>query len=168
MNLIITSPCTALWGDRQFRCAIGKNGIIATEAKREGDGKTPAGLWVMREVFYRADRVAKPETILPTRVLLPNDGWCDAPEDSNYNRLICHPYPASAENLWREDHLYDYIIVLGHNDDPVRPHYGSAVFFHVASEDYSPSAGCITLNPDDVRMVLREANKNSCVQVLLP
>jgi L,D-peptidoglycan transpeptidase YkuD (ErfK/YbiS/YcfS/YnhG family) len=166
MDLIVKNPNTALWGKSSFRCAIGKNGFIAADAKREGDGKTPIGRWPIRIVFYRADRVAKPETKLPIRATDINDGWSDDPKDPNYNRLICHPYPASAERLWRDDHIYDYIVALGHNDDPVKPGYGSAIFLHVARETYSPSLGCITLNPQDLLTVLREATPDSYVEIL--
>jgi L,D-peptidoglycan transpeptidase YkuD (ErfK/YbiS/YcfS/YnhG family) len=168
MDLIVKNSGTALWGNHSFRCAIGKNGIIAAEDKREGDGKTPAGRWPIREVFYRADRVAKPETRLPSHVISPNDGWSDDPKDPNYNKHIRHPYPMSAEHLWRDDHLYDYVVILGHNDDPVRPGYGSAIFLHVAPENYGPSEGCVTLNPQDLLKVLREATADSYVEIVAP
>ena|ERR1700722_2620074 len=168
MDLIVENEHSALWGDTRFRCAVGKNGIIAAFAKREGDNKTPAGRWPMREVIYRADRLPKPETSLPVRAMEPNDGWSETPEDPKYNQLIHHPHKFSAERMWRDDHLYDVVVVLGHNDRPVVPKMGSAIFFHVARPDYSPSAGCVTLALEDVLMVLREANAQSYVDVRLP
>lgn len=84
-----------------------------------------------------------PVTKLPVRALAPYDGWCDAPGDSRYNRLVRLPYPASAEQLWRGDHLYDLIVVVGYNDAPVVPGKGSAIFLHVARANYAPTAGCV-------------------------
>ncbi len=122
----------------------------------------------MREVFYRADRLLLPLTSLPIRALNHNDGWCDESVDVNYNKFVQHPYPASAEHLWHEDHLYDILVVLGHNDQPVRPNEGSAIFLHLAPPEYSPSAGCITLQQSDLLLVLREATTTSCVEVRQP
>ena len=65
--------------------------------KREGDGATPVGCWRLLQVLYRADRIRRPTTGLPARAIGPNDGWCDAPDDRNYNRLVRRPYGASAE-----------------------------------------------------------------------
>ena len=80
----------------------------------------------------------------------PDDGWCDAPSSPMYNQAVRHPYAASAEHLWRADHLYDIIVVLGHNDAPVVPGHGSAIFLHVARADLSPTEGCIALNLNDL------------------
>ena len=167
MDLIVRTPHLALWSGREIRCAVGRNGIIAAADKREGDGKTPAGRWAMRQVFYRPDRLAKPETLLPVRALDPDDGWCEQPADPNYNKLIRHPYSAAAERMWREDHLYDIVVVLGHNDSPVMPGMGSAIFFHLCRPDYSPSSGCITLPLEEVLTVLRGADAGSHVDVRL-
>lgn len=166
MDLIIKNPGLAVWGNKSFRCAVGRNGIIAASDKREGDGKTPAGRWPMREVFYRADRLTKPSTCLSIRPLDRDDGWCEVPTDPNYNKLIRHPYPFVTDKMWREDNIYDIVVVLGHNDRPIVPGLGSAIFFHVARPDYRPSAGCVTLALDDVLTVLREADSDSCIEVI--
>ena len=122
----------ARFGDCRVRCAIGKGGIVSD--KREGDGGSPSGRWPLRRLLYRPDRLARPHTGLPIREIAPNDGWCDAPGDPNYNRPVTLPYDASHERLWREDHLYDLVVVLGHNDDPPAPGRGSAIFLHIARE----------------------------------
>lgn len=168
MDLIVESPALARWGENRYRCAIGRTGIIAAADKREGDGKTPIGRWIMREVFYRPDCIAKPATMLPVRALDSDDGWCDAPDDPNYNKFVRHPYKASAERLWRDDNLYDIIVVLGYNDKPVKPGMGSAIFLHVARPDFGASSGCITLRQADLLNVLRSADESSCVEVLKP
>src|ERR1700722_8942881 len=152
MDLVVSlSPEGALldWGDGPRRCAIGPAGIAAKAA--EGDGVTPSGVFPLRQIFYRADRIAKPQSILPIRITEKNDGWCDAPADPNYNRLVKLPYPASAEHMWRDDHLYDLVVVVGFNDDPVLPGKGSAIFLHLAKPDYSPTAGCVALSEADLR-----------------
>src|ERR1700689_2079632 len=113
---------------RWTRCGLGPGGVAAVADKHEGDGATPAGAWPLRRVLYRPDRRAAPATGLPVAPLDPADGWCDAPGDPAYNRPVVLPYPASAERLWRDDHVYDLIVVLGHNDDPVVPRAGSAIF----------------------------------------
>jgi L,D-peptidoglycan transpeptidase YkuD (ErfK/YbiS/YcfS/YnhG family) len=142
---------------RWTRCALGSSGVVPAAVKREGDGASPAGAWPLRRVLYRADRRPAPPTALPAQALRPDDGWCDAPDHAAYNRPVRLPYPASAEPLWRDDGLYDLIVVLGHNDDPVVPGAGSAIFLHLARSDFAPTQGCIALAPDDLERLLRLA-----------
>jgi L,D-peptidoglycan transpeptidase YkuD (ErfK/YbiS/YcfS/YnhG family) len=124
-------------------CALGRTGCITQ--KREGDGATPRGVWQVREAFYRNDRIARPTTSLRLRAIKPDDGWCDAICDPNYNRHVTHPYAASAEHLWRDDGLYDIIVVLGYNDGPRIKGLGSAIFLHCARPDFGPTQGCIAV-----------------------
>ena len=114
MDLVVSnSPAGPVldWGAGPRRCALGPAGIGAKAG--EGDGVTPQGVFAIREIFYRADRMAEPQVRLKLRAIAPGDGWCDAPDDRNYNRLVKLPYDASAEQMWREDHLYDLVAVLG-------------------------------------------------------
>jgi L,D-peptidoglycan transpeptidase YkuD (ErfK/YbiS/YcfS/YnhG family) len=163
MDLLVDSSGVAAWASWRMRCALGRSGI--STQKREGDGATPVGVFAMRQLFYRPDREARPRTALPTEALAPADGWCDAPADRAYNRRVLLPYPASAENLWREDHLYDLIVVLGYNDAPVVPGQGSAIFLHLASPDFAPTVGCVALSRDDLLTVLAAADPASRVIV---
>lgn len=142
---------------RRVRCALGSAGVTAAAAKREGDGATPAGAWTMRRVFYRPDRRDPPVTGLPLAPLAPDDGWCNSPDNPAYNRLVRLPHPASAERLWRDDGVYDLIVELGDNDDPVVPAAGSAIFLHVAGPDYAPTQGCVALATVDLEELLRSA-----------
>ena len=103
------------FGPLVLACALGRTGRRVR--KREGDGATPVGRWTVREVFYRPDRIRRPQTRLKVRPLRPGDGWCDAPGDRNYNRAVAL-YPARTESLWRADRLYDVVVVLGYNDRP--------------------------------------------------
>jgi L,D-peptidoglycan transpeptidase YkuD (ErfK/YbiS/YcfS/YnhG family) len=151
---------------RLARCALGPAGVVAASAKREGDGASPAGAWPMRRVLYRPDRRAAPATGLPVSPLSPNDGWCDDPADRAYNRPVALPYPASCERLWRDDGVYDLIVVLGHNDDPPVPGAGSAIFLHVARPDYAPTAGCVALAADDLEALLAAARAGDALEIV--
>ncbi len=164
MDLIVGKD-KAIWGNKAFPCAIGRAGVIPAHKKREGDGATPVREWLMREVFYRADKINPPEAKLPLTALNPDDGWSDDPSDSAYNRKVRHPYPASAEKLWLEDGVYDIIVVLGYNDAPVVAGKGSAIFLHVARPDYFPTAGCVALSLENLMEVLQNADKTSRVIV---
>jgi L,D-peptidoglycan transpeptidase YkuD (ErfK/YbiS/YcfS/YnhG family) len=136
----------------RYRAALGRGGVTA--AKREGDGATPAGLLPLRRLLYRADRVRRPRTGLPTLPLAPHDGWCDEPGHRDYNRMVRLPHEARHEALWREDGLYDVIGVLGWNDDQVIAGRGSAIFLHVARPDLAPTEGCIAVELRDLMAVL--------------
>jgi L,D-peptidoglycan transpeptidase YkuD (ErfK/YbiS/YcfS/YnhG family) len=166
MNLVVSMSAAGAmldWGDGPRRCAIGPAGIAAKS--KEGDGVTPQGLFPLREIFYRADRIKEPKSILPVRTTQPDDGWCDAPADPNYNRLVKLPYSASAEQMWRDDPLYDLVVVLGYNDDPVVPGKGSAIFLHLAKPDYSHTQGCVALAYDDARDALEQLQNGDQVVI---
>jgi len=165
MDLLVAADGVARWGGQLLRCALGRSGIRL--AKREGDGATPAGAWPMRRALYRPDREKPPRTRLPLRPLSAGDGWCDAPEDPAYNWPIGLPYPAHAESLWREDGIYDLLVVLGYNDDPVLPGLGSAIFLHLARPDFAPTEGCVALARADLLLVLAQADTTSRVILAL-
>ena len=136
----------------RFRCALGKGGVSAE--KREGDGATPVGRFMLRQLFYRPDKLAAPDCLLSKSAIRPEDGWCDDPDHPDYNRLVRLPHPASCERMWRDDGCYDLVIPLGYNDDPAMPGLGSAIFLHVARPDYSPTEGCVALARDDLLALL--------------
>ena len=148
-----------------WRCALGRAGILAR--KCEGDGGTPAGRWRLRQALYRPDRIARPRTALPVRAIKVNDGWCDAPGDRNYNRLVPLPYKASAERLWRDDPLYDLVVVLGVNDQPRMRGRGSAIFLHSARPGYAPTEGCVALRQRDLLRVLERCDRHSRIEILI-
>jgi L,D-peptidoglycan transpeptidase YkuD (ErfK/YbiS/YcfS/YnhG family) len=134
------------WSRGSAPAAAGRSGVRAD--KREGDGATPAGTYPLISILYRADRIEPPLSHLPGRALARNDGWVDDPADANYNRLLALPYPASAEPMWREDGLYDALVVIGYNTDPVIPGAGSAIFLHIATPDFAPTAGCVAVKKE--------------------
>jgi L,D-peptidoglycan transpeptidase YkuD (ErfK/YbiS/YcfS/YnhG family) len=152
MDLIVSRAgdgWQASYGEKTWRAAVGRSGV--TRHKVEGDGASPAGRWPIRRVLYRADKLpAAPVTVFDAATIAPDDGWCDAAGHSEYNRPVRVPFAASHEDMWRKDDLYDIVVVLGHNDDPVVPGAGSAVFLHVASPGYGPTAGCASMTRPDL------------------
>tara|TARA_R110002126_G_scaffold47512_30_gene133174 strand:+ start:3637 stop:4155 length:519 start_codon:yes stop_codon:yes gene_type:complete len=145
----------AAFHGRDFRCAIGRTGIAA--AKTEGDGASPAGRFRLVQVLYRPDRVRRPDTRLETVALTAADGWCDDPAHADYNRAVSLPHPARCETLWRDDGLYDIVVITDHNIDPVVAGDGSGIFVHVAGgADYPPTRGCIAFTQDDLERILKD------------
>jgi len=151
--------------DRWTACALGRGGVIAAADKREGDGATPLGVWPMRRVLYRPDRGPAPVTALPTMAISLEDGWCDDMGDAAYNRPVGLPYPARCERMWREDGLYDIVVVLAHNDDPPAPGLGSAIFLHCASPAFKPTEGCVALARSDLEALLAQAETGDAIEV---
>ena len=153
------------WRATSAACALGRSGVVALEAKREGDGATPAGTFLLRRVMWRPDRGPKPITRLPCETIHETDGWCDDPARTEYNRPVRLPFAGSAERLWRDDGLYNVVVVLGHNDDPPRPGQGSAIFLHVASVDFAPTQGCVAMNEADLRALLADAGPGDMLTI---
>jgi len=154
------------WPGGEARCALGRGGVTPAADKREGDGASPLGSWPMRQVFFRPDRLERPETALPADAMIPEAGWCDEPASPLYNRPVILPFAASHEQLWREDHIYDLIVTLGYNDDPPVPGRGSAIFLHLAREDYSPTEGCIACALPDLLALLRVAQPGDALEIV--
>jgi L,D-peptidoglycan transpeptidase YkuD (ErfK/YbiS/YcfS/YnhG family) len=159
---------TLRFGRLVFPCMVGRAGIVA--AKREGDGGTPEGLFPLREARYRADRLSTPpKTGLPLLPLQPNEGWCDDPTDAAYNRLVRLPHGGRAETLWRDDHVYDALAVIGWNDAPVLPGAGSAIFLHVMRHDSAgaprPTSGCVALRFEDLLAVLAACTPATSIRI---
>lgn len=157
------------WPGGVVACVFGRSGLIASAEKREGDGATPIAPMPFRHVLFRPDRVARPATALPTAPITEASGWCDDPGHPAYNQAVelplDTPFPASHERLWREDALYDVIVVLGWNDEPVTPGRGSAIFLHVAADDFTPTEGCVGCTRDDLLRLLAEAKPGDAIVV---
>jgi L,D-peptidoglycan transpeptidase YkuD (ErfK/YbiS/YcfS/YnhG family) len=150
-----------------YECMVGQSGIV--NPKFEGDGGTPSGLFHMREVRYRADRlITPPQSGLPVFKSRATDGWCDDPEDLAYNRIVTLPYQSDAEQMWRNDHLYDVLGVIGYNDAPVVAGAGSAIFLHVMrppTADHQYTAGCVSLKIEDVLSVLAKCIPSTMIDI---
>lgn len=168
MDMIITkngAGWQARFGEHIWRASVGRSGIAPKHA--EGDGISPLGCWPIRRVLYRADKLAEaPVSVFATYTIASDDGWCDAPGHPAYNRPVKLPFAASREEMWRQDDLYDIVVVLGQNDDPVKPGAGSAIFLHVASPGYGPTAGCASLSREDLLefLAIAELNSRLCFQ----
>jgi len=154
MTLLVYPNQTLVYQGKTYPCQYGAKGITAAESKQEGDLKTPAGTYPLRQLFYRSDRLKLHQDVLKT-ALSPKDGWCDDPLDPLYNQWIQTPYAGRHEDLFRKDNVYDLIWVLGYNDDPVVPYKGSAIFLHLSREDLGPTAGCIALRQKDFLEILQ-------------
>ena len=146
-------------------CALGRSGIVLEGEKKEGDGCTPLGTYPLRQVFYRPDKFETPICKLQVTALSPEIGWCDDSEHSHYNRLVGLPFGASHEKLWRDDCLYDLVLVIGHNDTPPVPGKGSAIFVHVAKEGFEPTEGCVALEAPALLTLLRGATPEDRLQI---
>lgn len=163
MDILVTDEGVETPDGRRLRCALGRGGIALE--KQEGDGVTPVGRWPLRRLYYRADRIDAPDCALTATAIDPADGWCDDPAHADYNRPVRKPFSASHEDMWREDHLYDLVVVLGHNDDPPVPGAGSAIFLHVAKPDYGPTEGCVALALPDLLELLKGCREGDCLRI---
>ena len=164
MRVLVHPEGRVTAGGHSFRCALGKGGIAVS--KREGDGATPVGCFAFRRVLYRPDRSGPPVTGLPVSALAEDDGWCDDPAHAAYNQPVRLPFAPSHERLWRDDHLYDVIVIIGHNDDPPEPFLGSAVFVHLARSDWTPTEGCVALARPELETLLAMLAPGDEIEVL--
>ena len=152
-------------GPLALACALGRSGI--RPVKREGDGATPVGRFRVLALAIRGDRWRiPPRTPLAAHRIRRDDGWCDAPADPAYNLPVRLPHRASAEAMWRDDRLYDAVVVIDCNVTERGRHRGSAVFWHVARPGLSPTEGCIALPPAAMRRVLPHVRRGRPVVVM--
>jgi len=160
---------TATIGALVLPCRIGKGGFIDGAEGREGDAKTPLGLYHLRWGFYRADKLPAPpchsKNPLTWRATDKRDGWSDAETDPAYNRFIRLPHSASHEALWREDGAYDIVLIMSHNDSPPTGGLGSAVFLHIAQPDDRRTLGCIAFAPEDITRLLPHLQQDMAVRL---
>jgi L,D-peptidoglycan transpeptidase YkuD (ErfK/YbiS/YcfS/YnhG family) len=151
------------YGWRRMRVVLGDGGV--TYRKREGDRATPLGTFQPISVYYRSDRGRRPITGLPILAIRPYDGWCDDPRHGAYNRPVRQPFGASHERLWREDGLYDLVVVLTHNQCPRIRNRGSAIFMHVAAADFSATHGCIAMAKSDLTGLIAHVDRDSRIVI---
>lgn len=152
------------FGDIGMPCTIGRGGACAAADKQEGDGCTPLGIWPIRAVLLRPDKIGSTPIALPWRWIRPEDGWSDDPADPAYNRPVRLPRAFSAESLIRQDDAYDIIVILGHNDAPPQPGKGSAIFFHLS--EGKPTAGCIAVDRADMLRLLPLLRSGDAMQIV--
>jgi L,D-peptidoglycan transpeptidase YkuD (ErfK/YbiS/YcfS/YnhG family) len=147
----------------KFRCSLGKAGI--KKKIREGDNITPKGTFKLLNVFYRPDKIKKIKTKLNKIKIKKNFGWCDDPKSKFYNKLVRLPFIENYEKLYRRDSIYDLLIVLNYNTDPIIKNKGSAIFIHIAKKKFSNTAGCIALTKKDLLILLANIKKNTKIKI---
>ena len=143
--------------------ALGRGGIRAN--KREGDGGTPKGQFRPRQLWWRADRHRRPQTHLPVRAIAPTDAWCEDPADRHYNRPVRRGEGQGGDRLTRADHLYDFIVEIDHNTRPRIPGRGSAVFLHLACDNFGPTAGCVAMTRAAMLQLLRRLGPRTKIMI---
>ena len=148
----------------KVKCAIGKRGIGIK--KREGDLITPKGIFKIKEIFYRKDRIKNLSTKIRKIIIKKNMGWCDDPNSKKYNQLIRYPFKFNSEKLYRSDNIYDIIIVLNFNMSPVKKNKGSAIFIHIAKNKFSSTKGCIALKKNELKKMIKFLTKTTLVKII--
>jgi len=161
--IIINKSSYLIYKNFRFKCALGKAGI--GKKKKEGDNITPKGLYKIVKIYYRKDRIKKVSSKFKLIKITKNIGWCDDPNSEKYNQIINLPTKYSYEKLYRKDNVYDLILVLNYNMDPVIKKKGSAIFIHVAKKNYQSTQGCIALKKNNLMKLISKINKNIKIKI---
>jgi L,D-peptidoglycan transpeptidase YkuD (ErfK/YbiS/YcfS/YnhG family) len=148
----------------KVKCAIGKRGI--GHKRKEGDHITPKGIFKIKSIFYRKDRITHFKSKIKSYAIEKNMGWCDESLSSKYNKLIRFPFKFRAEKLHRTDNVYDIILVLNYNHNPIKKNKGSAIFIHVAKKNYKSTAGCVAVNKKSLLKIIKLINKETKVRII--
>ena len=159
--IIINKSGYLKYKDLKFKCALGKSGI--GKKKIEGDNITPKGIFSIVKIYYRSDRVKKISSKFILIKITEKMVWCDDPNSKKYNQLINLPTNCKYEKLYRKDNVYDLVIVLDYNINPTIKNKGSAIFIHVARQDYKKTAGCIALKKNHLKELVKTIKKNTKV-----
>ena len=149
----------------RVKCALGKRGI--GKKKKEGDLITPRGVFSIKFLLYRKDRIKKIQTNLKKFVIHKNMGWCDDPKSKKYNKLIRLPFNYSHEKLFKKDNSYDIILVLNFNMSQIKKNKGSAIFIHVAKKNFKKTEGCIAINKKILIEIIKKLKKSTKVKISL-
>lgn len=152
-----------VYKDYKAKCSVGKRGI--GNKKKEGDLITPKGIYKIKYILYRKDRIKKIQTKIKKFVIKKNMAWCDDPNSKEYNKLIKLPSTFSYEKLYRKENIYDIILVLDYNMRPILKKKGSAIFIHITKNNYKKTEGCVALKKADLIKVLKRVKKNTYVKI---
>jgi L,D-peptidoglycan transpeptidase YkuD (ErfK/YbiS/YcfS/YnhG family) len=147
----------------KFRCALGKAGIKKKE--KEGDNVTPKGIFKITSMYYRPDRIKNIITAVKKIKIKKNMGWCDDPDSHFYNQQISLPNKFGHEKLYRNDHLYDLILFINYNTNPIIKNKGSAIFIHIAKKNYKKTKGCIALKKKHLIELISKIKKNTQIKI---
>ena len=135
-----------------FRATIGEKGFASIDKKREGDGKSPTGIFPLGTAFGYASSVS---TKMPYRQATDNDFWVDDIHSDDYNKWVNgRPGAISAEKMKREDDLYKVGVVIEYNMNPIVRGKGSAIFLHVWRGKGKPTLGCVAVAEDKILRLL--------------
>ena len=163
MTIYLKNKDTLIFEDFEFKCSIGKKGL--SKNKKEGDKKTPTGRFKLGNLYFRSDRIKKPETVIKSVPIKKNMGWCDDVKSKKfYNKLINIKNKIRHERLYRKDFKYDLFIPLSYNTNPVKIGKGSAIFLHL-TKNYKPTAGCIALQEKDFLILIKLLNKKTKIYI---
>ena len=164
MIILLKNKDTLKVDDFFFKCSIGKKG--KTYNKKEGDLKTPKGIFGIGRLFYRADKLKKPVTNLKVIKIRKNMGWCNDNNFPNkYNKLITVKKNIRYEKMFRHDRKYDLVIPINYNYYKPKINKGSAIFIHL-TKDYKSTAGCIALKKNDFKILLRLISKKDKIKII--
>tara|TARA_B100000780_G_C21024317_1_gene410585 strand:+ start:169 stop:660 length:492 start_codon:yes stop_codon:yes gene_type:complete len=163
MHIYIKNKLLTYSGYR-IKCAIGKRGIAIK--RKEGDLITPVGEFKIKSILYRKDRIKNLKTTLKTLPISKRMGWCDDSISKKYNCLIKYPFNFSSEKLYRKDNIYDIILVLNYNMNPIKKNKGSAIFLHVASKNYKSTKGCLAVNKKELLKIIKDIKKNTKIKIV--
>ncbi len=161
MIIHIKNKNTLIIDDFEFKCCVGKNGLNSN--KKEGDYSTPKGLYNLKKLYFRKDRIGIPKCKIEKKIIKKNMAWCDNPTDKRYNEEIITYNEKVKENLYRVDHRYDYLISISYNIKK-KPDKGSAIFIHL-TDNYKPTAGCIALKRKDFEILLKLIDKKTKIKI---
>ena len=150
--------------DYKAKCAIGKRGI--TNNKIEGDKCTPRGRFKLKYVFYRKERIKNIRSRLKIIPIKKNFGWCDDIKSKSYNKFIKLPSKFKYEKLFLRENIYDIVVVLNYNLNPVKKNKGSAIFLHVAKKNYSPTLGCVAVSKKDLKYLISIIKKETFLKII--
>jgi len=148
----------------KLKCSVGKSGI--SYKKKEGDNRTPRGKFKFEYILYRKDRIINLETKLKTLAIKKNMGWCDDSKSKNYNQLIKIPFKYTYEKLWIRQNIYDIILVLNYNRNPIIKNKGSAIFLHIAKNKYQATKGCIAISKNNIKLLVSKLSLKSKLIIL--
>jgi L,D-peptidoglycan transpeptidase YkuD (ErfK/YbiS/YcfS/YnhG family) len=162
--IIVKNPGYLIYKNSKFRCSLGVNGI--KNKKKEGDGITPKGVFKLKKIYYRKDKVKNIVTKFKKIKITKDMGWCDDPNSKFYNKLIRLPSKFGHEKLYRKDDIYNLIIVLDYNMNPVTKNKGSAIFIHLAKKNYKPTQGCMGLKQNDLIKLIKMIKKNQKIKII--
>ena len=161
MIIHVPNKDTLIIDDFEFRCCTGKKGLNFN--KKEGDFSTPKGLFNIKKLYFRKDRIGIPKCKINKKVIKKNMAWCDDSNHKKYNEEIKTLNRNLKENLYRKDHKYDYIISINHNEKKI-PYKGSAVFIHL-TDNYKPTSGCVALKKKDFEILLKLIDEKTEIKI---